>query len=144
MAETQNKTQATDNDVSTYLATVEPEQKRADASALDTLFRRVTGWEPVLWSSNMVGYGRYRYRYASSHEGEWFATGFAPRKANLSIYIMPGYADFGDILSRLGKHKKGKSCLYLNKLADADETVLAELIAAGLADLRAKWEVVGT
>ncbi|MBV6658127.1 MAG: DUF1801 domain-containing protein [Devosiaceae bacterium] len=139
-----NKTQPTSASVEAYLATVEPEARRADAQALDALFRRITGWEPALWSGNMVGFGRYSYRYASGREGEWFATGFAPRKANLSIYIMPGYADFSDILGRLGKHKKGKSCLYLTRLADVDEDVLAELIEAGLSDLGKQWAVVGT
>lgn len=89
----------------------------------------------------MVGYGRYDYRYESGREGSFLATGFSPRKAKLSVYILPGYADFGDILSRLGKHARGKSCLYINRLDDVDEDVLAELIQAGLADLGRRWAV---
>lgn len=108
---------------------------------MDALFRKVTGWQPVLWSGNMLGYGSYDYTYASGRTGTYFATGFAPRKAKLSIYIMPGYADFGSILSRLGKHTKGKSCLYLNNLQDADMDVLAELVKAGLDDLGNQWPV---
>ncbi len=88
-----------------------------------------------------MGYGRYHYRYKSGRGGEFLATGFSPRKMALSIYIMPGYADFGDILSRLGKHKLGKSCLYLNKLANIDTNVLSELIRAGLEDLNRHWPV---
>lgn len=94
-----------------------------------------------MWGGSMVGYGRYDYRYKSGHEGSFLATGFSPRKAKLSVYILPGYSDFGDILSRLGKHTHGKSCLYFNKLDDVDEAVLAELIAAGLAGLARHWPI---
>ncbi|MDW4498409.1 DUF1801 domain-containing protein [Sulfitobacter sp. D35] len=128
-------------DVAGFLAGIETERRRREASVLDALFRRATGWNPELWSGGMLGYGRYDYTYASGRSGTWFATGFAPRKARLSIYIMPGYADFGEILARLGKHAKGKSCLYLNKLEDADLDVLKELIQAGLADLGRRWPV---
>ena len=89
----------------------------------------------------MIGYGSYDYTYDSGRSGSALATGFSPRKSNLSIYIMPGYADFSSILERLGKHKIGKSCLYINKLADIDMDVLAELVAAGLRDLGQKWRV---
>ncbi len=94
-----------------------------------------------MWGPSIVGYGRYHYRYKSGREGDFLATGFSPRKAAHSIYIMPGYADFTHILSRLGKHKLGKSCLYVNKLADIDLDVLAELIRAGLDDLEKTWSV---
>ena len=139
-----NRTGAAGASVESFLAGVEPARRRADALALDALFRRATGWQPVLWGGGMVGYGRYRYRYASGREGEWFATGFAPRAAKLSVYILPGYADFGDILGRLGRHGKGKACLTLARLSDVDEAVLVELIAAGLDDLRTQWEVTGS
>lgn len=137
----ENKTVETDASVETFLSAVEPEKKREDSLALDALFRRVTGWNPVMWGSSMVGYGSYHYRYASGREGDFLATGFAPRKANLSIHIMPGYQDYSAILDRLGKHKIGKSCLYLNKLADVDESVLEELIRTGLDDLGEKYPV---
>ncbi len=144
----QNKTQPMDASVDAYLAGVEPAQKRADAQALDALFRRVTGWKPILWgaspASAMVGYGRYTYTYKTGHGGTFFATGFAPRKTNLSVYIMPGYQDYGAMLARLGKHKNGKSCLYINKLADVDESVLGELIATGVSDLGKLYPVEPT
>ncbi len=92
----------------------------------------------------MVGYGRYHYTYRTGRQGDFLATGFSPRKAAFSIYIMPGYAEFGEILNRLGKHKLGKSCLYVNKLADIDLVVLEELIAAGLKDLENYWPVEPT
>ena len=116
-------------------------RKADEARALDALFRRVTGFQPRMWGPTIVGYGRYHYTYASGREGDYLATGFSPRKAAPSIYIMPGYADFGGILDRLGKHKTGKSCLYVRRLSDIDESVLAELIAAGLADLAGYWDV---
>ena len=137
----QNKTQPTDTTPAAFIAAVEPASKRDDARVLDQLFREVTGFQPVMWGPSIIGYGRYHYRYDSGREGEFLATGFSPRKARHSIYIMPGYADFGPILDRLGKHKMGKSCLYVNKLADIDLDVLADLIRAGLADLAKSWPV---
>lgn len=137
----QNKTVPTGASVEAFLAGVEPARKAAEAQQLDALFRRVTGYEPQMWGPSIIGYGRYHYRYASGREGDFLATGFSPRKARHSIYIMPGYQDYGAILSRLGKHKLGKSCLYVNKLADIDLEVLAELIRAGLKDLNALWPV---
>ena len=139
-----NKTVATSEDVQDFLRQVEPERRRADGLRLNEIFQQVTGYAPRMWGPSIVGYGEYHYTYDSGREGDFLATGFSPRKANLSIYIMPGYADFGPILDRLGKHKMGKSCLYINKLADVDEDVLAELIRAGLADLDAKWPVKPT
>ncbi|MCK8464197.1 DUF1801 domain-containing protein [Aliiroseovarius sp. S1339] len=139
-----NKTQATTQDVARFIETVDPMAKREDARVLDQVFRDVTGFQPAMWGPTIIGYGRYHYRYDSGREGDFLATGFSPRKARHSIYIMPGYADFGDILARLGKHKMGKSCLYVNKLADIDLGVLAELIRAGLRDLDQKWPVEAT
>jgi Domain of unknown function (DU1801) len=136
-----NKTQPTGADVTAFLDAVEPPSKAEDARRLDALFQRVSGFQPSLWGSSIIGYGRYHYRYASGREGEYLATGFAPRKAALSIYILPGYTDFSAILARLGKHKTGKSCVYVNKLADIDMDVLGELIRAGLDDLDALWSV---
>ena len=129
----ENRTQASDADVAAFLAGVEPARRREDGLRLDALLRRATGWRPAMWGPSIVGYGRYHYRYDSGREGEFLATGFSPRKASLVVYVMPGYGDFGDILDRLGKHRLGKSCLYINKMADIDAAVLEELIRAGLA-----------
>ena len=136
-----NKTTVTDVAVDEYLSQVEPERRRVDAERLDQIFREVSGFAPRMWGPSIVGYGRYHYRYESGREGDFLATGFAPRKANLVIYIMPGYTDFSAILARLGKHKIGKSCLYINKLDDIDLDVLKELIAAGIEDLGRHWPV---
>lgn len=141
MSKSENKTQATSAEVTAFLEAVEHPTRRADALALDQLFRRVTGYEPRMWGPSLVGYGRYDYTYESGRQGSCLATGFSPRKANLSIHIEPGYADFSEMLDRLGKHKKAVSCLYVNKLADIDLDVLEEIIRAGLRDLDAKWPV---
>ncbi|AHC99604.1 DUF1801 domain-containing protein [Leisingera methylohalidivorans] len=137
----QNKTVPTGASVAEFLSGVEPERKAEEAQQLDSLFREVTGYEPQMWGPSIIGYGRYHYRYATGREGDFLATGFSPRKARHSIYILPGYQNYGALLARLGKHKLGRSCLYVNKLADIDLNVLAELIHAGLKDLDAIWPV---
>ena len=137
----ENKTKATEISVADFIAAVEPADKRADADALDALFRRVTGFTPRMWGPSMIGYGRYDYVYDSGHGGSSLATGFSPRKAEHSVYILPGYSDFTAILERLGKHKIGKSCLYIKRLSDIDMVVLEELIRAGLTDLSRRWTI---
>ena len=138
----ENKTTATAVSSADFIASVTPDNRRAEAERLDLLFRQVTGFQPKMWGPTIVGYGRYRYRYDSGREGEMCATGFSPRGKAISVYILPGYQDYSPILARLGKHKTGKSCLYINRLADVDETVLGELIVAGLRDLKARWPVL--
>jgi hypothetical protein len=138
MAVAKMQSAALDREV--WLAGVEP-ARRAEAGRLLAIFAEATGWEPRLWGPSMVGFGRYVYRYDSGHGGESLATGFSPRKAELSVYILPGYADFGSILSRLGPHRLGKSCLYIKRLDAVDEGVLRELIRAGLEDLARQWPV---
>ena len=140
----ENKTRPTGEAVAEFIAQVDHPTRRADAHRLDEIFREVTGWEPQMWGPSIVGYGSYHYKYDSGREGDAIATGFSPRKANLVVYIMPGYANFDATLARLGKHKLGKSCLYINKLADVDEAALKELIRAGLDDLGQKYPVEGS
>lgn len=139
MAEQRTKSAALDR--ATWLAGVEP-MRRGEAERLLALFGEVTGWEPRLWGPSMVGFGRYVYRYASGHGGESLATGFSPRKAELSIYLMPGGGTFGPILARLGPHRMTKACLYVKRLDAVDESVLRELIRAGLEDLARRWQVM--
>lgn len=127
----ENKTKAILDSVNTFLERIEHPTRKENAMELDKLFRSVTGLEPQLWSGNMVGYGTYHYKYESGREGSFFMTGFSPRKTNLSLYIMPGYKDMGDRLEKLGKHKLGKSCLYINKLADVDVSVLEGIVRDG-------------
>ena len=141
---TGNKTKATEVDVAAFLGAVEHPVRRSDAELLDQMFRRITGWTPRMWGPTIVGYGSYAYKYESGREGTSLATGFSPRKASQSIYIMPGYQDYSEILGRLGKYKIGKACLYVNKLADVDLGVLEELVQTGLRDLGKMWPVTPT
>lgn len=130
------KTQMTNGSVAAFLASVEPPARRAEAEVLDALFRRVTGQTPRMWGESIVGYGEYRTTYASGRAVHWMRAGFSPRKAKHSLYLMGGYCDDSAAparaaaLARLGKHGTGKSCLYVNKLADIDLGVLEEIIAA--------------
>ncbi|WP_425038072.1 DUF1801 domain-containing protein [Primorskyibacter sp. S187A] len=139
-----NKTMPTPIPVADFLAQVAPERRRDEGLKLDEIFREVTGFEPQMWGESIVGYGRYAYRYASGREGSFLATGFSPRKARHSIYIMPGYSDLGGLLDKLGKYKAGAACLYINKLADIDERVLRRIIKQGLSELKRQWPVSPT
>ena len=101
--------------------------------------RKATGSRARLWGSNIVGYGQYHYKYASGREGDWMLVGFSPRKHSLSIYIMPGFEPYAALMKKLGKYKTGKSCLYINSLADVDEAVLEQLIAESVATMRERY-----
>jgi len=142
MAKADNKTKATNIDPKDFVAAVEPEKKRADAKILLDFFKRVTGLEPKMWGPSIIGYGRYYYKYESGREGEMLMTGFSPRKQNLVMYIMPGYRAeaMQNKLGRLGKHKLGKSCLYINKLADVDMDVLEEIVLDGVDYMRENYK----
>lgn len=128
------KTQITDVDPVDFIACVEPDAKREDAKVLDALFRKVTGEQPRMWGPSIIGYGVYNTTYDGGRKVTWLRTGFSPRKAKHSIYMMGGYCDpetgtkHGDAMQRLGKHSTGRSCLYINKLADIDLNVLEELL----------------
>ncbi|KPK94327.1 MAG: hypothetical protein AMJ88_04105 [Anaerolineae bacterium SM23_ 63] len=125
---TQIKTQKTDSSVEEFLNSVTNEKKREDSFAILELMREVTGEEPSMWGTSIVGFGAYRYKYASGREGEWPLVGFSPRKQNLTLYIMSGFDGYDGLLADLGKYKTGKSCLYINKLEDVDLVSLRELI----------------
>jgi hypothetical protein len=136
MATAENKTQPTEQSVTYYLACLQPDRKREDAMAVNAMMRRVTGELPKMWGNSIIGFGKTHYRYDTGREGDWFLVGFAPRKTNITLYIMPGFKQYGPLLKRLGKHKKGKSCLYINKLADIDMGVLEKLVAQSVAHMR--------
>lgn len=131
----ENKTKPDDADPIEYLSQVEPEKKREDAFAIMTMMQEITGEPPVMWGT-MIGFGKYHYQYDSGREGDMFLTGFAPRKQNLTLYIMAGFDEYDDLMSKLGKYKTGKSCLYIKKLADVDEAVLRELIQKSAQHMR--------
>ena len=128
MAKAHNKTQVTAVSPKDFLTGVEPERRRAEGLELLEFFERVTGLQPKMWGPSMVGFGRYHYRYESGREGDAMITGFSPRKSALTLYIMPGYRDLSEKLARLGKHKIGRSCLYINRLSDVDMAVLEEIV----------------
>ncbi len=136
----ENKTQVTDVDPLDFIASVEHPTRQADALTLLDMLGRVSGCKARMWGPSIVGFGRYHYKYDSGREGDFLMTGFSPRKANLVLYVMPGYGDFGEQLARLGKHKLSKSCLYVNKLADVDLAVLEAIVADGVATMRQKYE----
>jgi len=123
------KTKETSASVSAFLAKIADETRRKDCLAVADIMRDVTKEEPKMWGSSIVGFGRYRYKYDSGREGEYMITGFSPRKGDLTLYIMPGFEPFPDLMKRLGKYKTGKSCLYIKKLADVDVRVLKELVS---------------
>ena len=133
------KTQPTAASVTAFLDGVDGDRRRQDAYILLDLMRRVTGEDAVMWGASIVGFGRYHYRYDSGREGDFFITGFSPRKSALTVYVMPGFGGYDDLMGRLGKHKTGRSCLYINRLADVDLAVLEQLVAASVAWMRERY-----
>lgn len=124
----ENKTKATKASVSAFLKSVEHPKRREDAQAIKKLMDKITGWTAKMWGPSIVGYGEYHYKYDSGREGDFLITGFSPRKQALTVYIMPGFSQYDDLMTKLGKYKTGRSCLYINKLEDIDLKVLETLI----------------
>lgn len=134
---TENKTQPTDASVDEFTAAASPD-KKSDSERLIAILQDITGEKPVMWGPSIIGFGRYHYEYDSGHEGDSALIGFSPRKRELVIYVMPGFDSFQALLARLGKHKAGKSCLYIKRLSDIDLKVLTELMAESVKLMRAK------
>lgn len=126
--------------VTAFLKAIPDDQRRADCEALVKLMKRVTRAQPTMWGTSVVGFGRYHYRYESGREGDWFLSGFAPRKGALTIYVMAGVPYFPHLLRKLGKHKTGAGCLYLRRLEDVDLAVLEELIAGSVKELKRRYK----
>jgi hypothetical protein len=133
------KTRPTALSVDAFIEAVDDEHKRSDCRAVAGLMADITGTKGVMWGSSIVGFGSYHYRYASGREGDFFEAGFSPRKRALTIYVMAGFAEYDDLLARLGKHTTGKSCLYVKRLADIDLDVLREMLTRSVAFIRAKY-----
>lgn len=133
------KTKPNDDSVDAFLATVEDEKRREDCRAVMELMRDVTGEEPKLWGDSIIGFGTYHYVYESGREGDWFLTGVSPRKQNLTLYIMAGFDRYDELMAKLGKHKTGKSCLYVKKLEDMDLDVLRELVERSVAHMKERY-----
>ena len=136
------KTKPTVSSVDAFIDAVDDEHRRADCRAVARLMAEITDAEGVMWGSSIVGFGSYHYRYASGREGDFFEAGFSPRKRALTIYVMVGFAEYEDLLARLGKHSTGKSCLYVKRLADVDLDVLREMLIRSVATIRAKYPPV--
>jgi Domain of unknown function (DU1801) len=138
MAKDANKTQPTAAKVDEFIAAIDHPARRRDTETLLAVYRDITGMEPAMWGPSIIGFGTYHYKYDSGREGDMCRAGFSPRKANLSLYLMSGYCNpdtqgrMDALRARLGKHKTGASCLYVNKLADIDLAVLRDMIALDL------------
>lgn len=130
------KTKKTDASVEAFLDGVADPRRREDARVVLGLMKRITGEEPKMWGPSIVGFGSYTYSYASGQTGDWPIAGFSPRKQALTLYLMPGFEKDADLMKRLGKHKTGKSCLYLSSLADVDAGVLEELVRLSVERMR--------
>jgi hypothetical protein len=124
----QLKTQKNDESAVDFLNSVEDERKSQDSFAILDMMSEATGEEPIMWGSSIVGFGSSHYKYASGREGDWFKTGFSPRKQSLTLYIMDGFSQHDDLLRQLGKYTTGKSCLYVKKLDDIDLPTLIKLV----------------
>lgn len=135
----ENKTQLTDLNPDTFIAAIEHPVKRQDSEQLLQLFASITKQKPQLWGTSIIGFGQYHYRYDSGREGDFLRTGFSRRKQNIAIYIILGFKPYQDLLAKLGKHKTGKSCLYINKLADIDIEVLKQIIEKSYQDMAKKY-----
>ena len=134
-----NKTQKTKASVAEFLKRIEDRERRADCKRVARMMREATGNRAAMWGESIVGFGQYTYRYASGRSGDWPIVGFSPRKNDLTVYIMPGFSMYKPLMKKLGKHKTGKSCLYLKRLADVDEALLEELIRSSVEHMREKY-----
>ena len=134
------KTKRNKGDVEAFLNSVPDEKKRQDSFAILDLMKQVTGEEPEMWGDSIIGFGSYHYKYASGRDGDWFVTGFSPRKQNLTLYIMAGFDDYDQLLGKLGKHSIGKSCLYVKKTEDVDMDVLKELVKQSVEHMKKSSE----
>jgi hypothetical protein len=126
------KTKENTASVSAFLKSIPDEQRREDAMAVAEMMQAVTKTKPKMWGTSIVGYGSQHYKYESGREGDWFRTGFSPRKDSLTVYITSGFEQYPDLMEKLGKYKTGKSCLYIRKLSDVDQKVLKQLITRSL------------
>lgn len=133
------KSQPSASSVSAYLNSIVNEKRKHDSFKLLNMMEKITGEQGRMWGSQLVGFGTYHYKYSSGREGDWFMTGFAPRKQNITIYIMPGFKRYNELMSRLGKYKTGKSCLYIKHLDHVDIDILQELIVRGYEHMRFKY-----
>jgi hypothetical protein len=134
------KTKPNQQNVNQFLNDIDEARRKQDCFTILKLMKQVTKEEPKMWGNSIVGFGTYHYRYESGREGEWFLTGFSPRKHNLSLYIMSGFSHYGELLDKLGKHKTGKGCLYIKKIEDINLNVLRALVEKSVKFLSERYK----
>lgn len=139
MTKGENKTAFTNADVRTFINSVKDERQRADAHRIASMMERLTGHAPEMYGPSIIGFGRCHYKYESGREGDMPRLGFSPRKGQTVLYITDGYDKYAQLMSRLGKHKTGRSCLYIKRLDDIDEAVLEQLCVESLSWLKQKY-----
>ena len=132
------KTKRNRRSVNKFLSAVENETRRQDAKKVCALMKEATGCKPEMWGDSIVGFDAYSYEYASGRKGDWPVVGFSPRKTNLALYIMSGFSRCQELLAKLGKHKTGKSCLYITRLDEVDIKVLKEIVRDSVAHVRSR------
>ena len=135
-----NKTVENDASVESFINAVDNEQKRRDSWDLIAMMQEITGCQPKMWGSSMVGFGSYHYKYESGREGDMLVTGFSPRKTAMALYVLPGFRDFEAQLAKLGPCKTGKSCLYLKNLEGVDRDVLEEIISTSVDLMKSRYD----
>jgi hypothetical protein len=133
------KTRPETTSVADFIKALDDPQQRADSQILVQMMRAATGCEPVMWGSSIIGFDRYHYRYDSGHEGDMALVGFSPRKGQLVLYVMPGFAGQEALLAKLGRHRTGKSCLYVRHLADVDAGILGRIVDNAVAEMRRRY-----
>ena len=136
----ENKTKPNKASVAAFIKGIEDKQKRSDVKKVVAMMREATGSRARMWGTNIVGFGRYHYKYDSGREGDFMITGFSPRKQALTLYIIPGFTYSESLMSKLGKYKTGKSCLYIRRLSDVDEKVLRQLIVGSVKYMRKNYD----
>ena len=137
---TELKTKINDKDVEAFLNSVSDEKKRQDCFVLLDLIRRTTKFEPKMWGDSIVGFGSFHYKSKSGQEGDWYLTGFSPRKQNLTIYIITGFDQHKTLMNKIGKHKSSKGCLYINSVDDIDLKLLGELVGKSVKEVAKRHE----
>lgn len=135
-----NKTVETEASVENFINSVDSEQKRRDSWDLIAMMQEITGCQPKMWGTSLVGFGSYHYKYDSGREGDTLVTGFSPRKTAMTLYVMPGFEEFEEHLAKLGPYKTGKSCLYLKNLAVVDREVLKEIISTSIDIMKSRYD----
>jgi len=129
----ESETKPNEQSVEAFLSGVEDEKKRQDCFTILEIMKQITKSEPKMWGTSIVGFGTYHFKYASGREGDWFLSGFSPRKQKLTLYIMAGFSQYAELVGKLGKFKTGKSCLHINRIEDVDMPTLKELITQSVA-----------